>query len=166
MPLFRPKEFLNKITDFDIEKYKNLGYTTILVDIDNTLAMPDVELTASDDAKSFINKLKENGFKIIIYSNNWKKRVKPFAESLDCDYVYFTLKPLPFVYWHTIIKYHLKKKQVLTLGDQIITDCIGANIVGFTPIYVKQLYERDTWKTKILRFFERIIFKFILHEKM
>ena len=166
MSIFRPYELIKKYQDLDIQKYKELGYNTILCDIDNTLAVPDVELTASKEAKEFVNKLKDNGFKVIIYSNNKASRVKPFADSLDSEYVYWAFKPLPFKYLNTLKRFNLDKSKVLSLGDQIITDCIGCNIVGIKFIYTKQLVEKDTWKTVINRKIERLIFKYILHEKV
>lgn len=166
MAIFRPREILKDFADLNIEKYRNLGFNTILVDVDNTLAIPDVELTASDKAKKFVNDLKENGFKVIVVSNNTKERVKPFADSLNCSYYYWCFKPLPFSYWRIIKENKLDKSKTITFGDQIITDCIGANFVGLYPIYVKQLVEKDTKKTIINRCLERMIFKYILHEKV
>jgi len=166
MALFRPREILQDFALLDIKKYKDLGFEAILVDVDNTLAIPDTELVASDKAKNFVNILKENGFKVIVVSNNTKQRVEPFANSLDCDYYYWCFKPLPFAYLKILKEKHLKRKTTITLGDQLITDCLGANIIGLYPIYVKQLVEKDTRKTIINRYIERLIFKYILHEKV
>lgn len=166
MNIFKPYEIIKKYQDFNIKKYKELGYNTILCDIDNTLAIPDIQLTADDNSKKFVNELKENGFRVIIYSNNKKSRVKPFADSLNCEYVCWAFKPLPFQYLITLIRFKLDKNKLLSLGDQIVTDGIGSNIIGIKFIYTKQLVEKDTWKTTINRFVERLIFKYILHEKV
>lgn len=166
MNIFKPVEIIKKYQDFDIEKYKVYGYNAILIDIDNTLAIPDSQLKADLNAIKFVNKLKNNGFKVIIYSNNKLSRVKPFAESLDCKYVTWAFKPLPFKYLTTIKKFNLDRKKTLSLGDQILTDCIGSNLVGIEFIYTKQLVEKDSWKTVINRKIERLIFKYILHENV
>lgn len=166
MPLFKPYEILNVYEDFDIDKYRSLGFDTLLVDIDNTLAIPDTELIASSRAKNFIDNLISNGFKVIVISNNKLKRVKPFADSLNVPFKHLCFKPLPFAYYSIIKEYNLTKNSIITLGDQIITDCIGANLVGLCPIYVKQLVQKDSYKTIINRFIERLIFRYILHEKM
>lgn len=166
MALFRPQEIINKYQDFDMEKYKVFGYNAILVDIDNTLAIPDKQLKADQNAIDFVNKLKQHGFKVIIYSNNKLSRVKPFAESLNCKFVTWAFKPLPFKYIKTIKKFNLNRKKTLSLGDQLLTDGLGSNLVGIKFIYTKQLVEKDSWKTAINRKIERLIFKYILHEKM
>lgn len=166
MSIFRPHQILNTFTDFDYLKYKNDGYNTIFIDIDNTIALPDVELAASDKAKKFINNLKGHGYTVYVLSNNTKERVAPYADSIKCDYYYFALKPLPFAYKKMIKKYHLDKTKIICMGDQLLTDCLGANIMGLCSIYVKQLVKKDIIKTRLNRFIERLIFKFILHEKV
>ena len=166
MALFRPKEIIQRFDSFDINKYRELGFNAILVDIDNTIAYPDKEISASLEAINFINSLKENGFKVILMSNNTRRRVKPYADSLNIDFNYWSFKPLPFSYLYIIYKYNLDRKKVISFGDQLITDCLGANLVGIYPIYVKQLVPEDTRMTRINRLLERFIFKFILHEKV
>lgn len=166
MSIFRPHQILQDFMDFDYLKYKNDGYNTIFIDIDNTLALPDVELKASEKASKFINNLKGHGFTVYILSNNTKERVEPYAKSIKCDYYYFALKPLPFSYLKLIKKYKLDKSKIICMGDQLLTDCLGANLLGLCSIYVKQLVEKDIIKTKLNRFIERKIFKYILHEKV
>ena len=166
MAIFRPLEIIERFDKLDIDKYRSMGYDTILLDIDNTIAVPDTELTASKEAKAFIKKLKDSGFRVLIYSNNVLERVKPYADSAGCEYVYFALKPLPFVYWSTMIKLKLDRHKVISLGDQLVTDGLGCNIVGIGFIYTKQLVEKDAFITSINRHTERFIFKYILHEKV
>lgn len=166
MNLFKPNEILANFKDLDIISLKQKGYNTIFIDIDNTIALPDTELTASFDAKSFINELKNNDFRVIILSNNNKKRVEPYAQSINCDYLHFALKPLPFSYLKLIKKYKLNKDKIICMGDQLLTDCVGANLLGLYSIYSKQLVEKDILFTKLNRIIERKIFKYILHEKV
>ena len=45
--LFKPDEIINRFNLFDADKYRKLGYTTILMDIDNTLDIPDSKKPAS-----------------------------------------------------------------------------------------------------------------------
>lgn len=166
MPLFRPKEIIPRFDSFDIKKYANMGFNAILIDIDNTIAVPDTELIASNEANEFINDLKQNGFKVILMSNNTYRRVKPYAQSANADFNCWSFKPFPFSYIYVLKKYNLDRKKVISFGDQLITDCLGANIVGIYPVYVKQLMRKDKRLTRINRFLERFIFKYLLHEKM
>lgn len=166
MNIFRPKEFLNKYTDFDIEGHRKSGFDAILIDIDNTIDYPDSENHGTKEAFDFLEKLENAGFKVIIFSNNTKERVLRFLDDKNYDYSYWSFKPLPFAYNKVIRKYKLDKKKIISFGDQILTDCLGANSLGIYTIYVKQLVEKDIIKTKINRKIERFIFKHILHEKV
>lgn len=166
MSIFKPNEILNKYTDFDIEGHRKSGFDTILIDIDNTIDYPDSPESGTKEAFDFLDKLEKAGFKIIIFSNNTEERVKRFLNGRIMDYNYFSLKPLPFSYEKVIKKYKLDKKKIISFGDQLLTDCLGANNLGIYTVYVKQLVEKDTAKTVLNRKIEKAIFKHILHEKV
>ena len=55
----------------------------------------------------------------------------------------------------------LNKKQVMMVGDQLITDMQAGNLAGVQTVLVKPLVETDKWNTRINRFFEKIIFFFL-----
>lgn len=166
MSIFRPNEIIDRFNKFDIKAHRDKGFNTILLDIDNTIDLPDNPNIGSKEAYNFIDELKVNGFKIIIVSNNTKERVQRFINGLDLDYKYWSFKPLPFVYKRIIKKYNIDVNKTISLGDQLLTDCLGANLNGIYTVYTKQLIEKDIIKTKINRFLERLIFKYILHEKV
>lgn len=166
MTIFAPKEILDKYTDFDIEGHIKSGFNTILIDIDNTLDYPDSKQPGTKEAFEFLKNLSNAGFKVIILSNNTKKRVLRFLDGNNYDYLYWSFKPLPFCYLKVIKKFNLDKKKVISFGDQILTDCIGANNLGIYTIYVKQLVEKDSIKTVLNRAIEKQIFKHIIHEKV
>lgn len=163
--IFKPDNIVNRYDAFDYNHYASIGYNTLLIDADNTICDTKKPIP-EPEVKQFIDKVKKSGIRVIIYSNNTKKRVKPIADYLDCDYRIWALKPLPFQYRRTIKKLKLDKTKIITLGDQIMTDVIGANWVGLYSIYTKQLVSHDTFMTSINRIFERFIFKHILHEKL
>ena len=53
---------------------------------------------------------------------------------------------------------HLKKDQVMMVGDQLITDMQAGNLAGVETVLVKPLVETDKWNTRINRFFEKGVF--------
>jgi HAD superfamily phosphatase (TIGR01668 family) len=85
MSIFRPKEKLNIFTDLDIPAYREKGFDTVLLDVDNTIAVPNTG-SCDDRARKFIEDLKAAGFKVVIFSNNNEKRVKMFLGDMDTDY--------------------------------------------------------------------------------
>ena len=165
MSLFKPAEILDIFTDFDIAHYRKCGFDTILLDIDNTIAIPNTGV-CDERAREFIGRLKDAGFQVVIFSNNTKERVKRFIGNLDVDYNYWSLKPLPFSYLHICKKYNTSPERTIVLGDQLLTDILGANLSGCLGIYTRQLQEKDSRLTAMNRRLEKFIWRNILHEEM
>lgn len=165
MSLFKPKEILNRFTELDLKKLKDRGFKTVFIDIDNTITYPGTgEFT--DEAKKFVEDIKKFGMRPIIFSNNTKKRVEMFIKDYDVDWYYLAMKPLPFAFWKVCKKYKCKPNECIVIGDQLITDILGANLSRCYGVYSKQLSTHDTPLTKINRKFEKIIWRHILHEKV
>ena len=165
MSIFAPKQILDIYTDLDIKGYRKKGFDTVLLDVDNTIAVPNTG-TCDERARQFIKELKENGFKVVIFSNNLKKRVKMFVGDLDVDYYYLALKPLPFSYLIACKMVKSKPEKTLVLGDQLVTDILGANLSGCYGIYCRRLQEEEGKSTKFNRKIENYIWRNVLHEKM
>ena len=165
MAIFRPKEKLQIFTDLDMDHYRDLGFELVLLDIDNTIAIPDTG-GCDERAAAFIRKLKEKGFKPVIFSNNTEKRVRMFIGDQDVDFWHFALKPLPFSYLGVCMKYGVLPSKTIVMGDQLLTDILGANLSGCYGIYCKQLQEKDTPMTSRNRIIEKLIWRYLLHEEV
>lgn len=165
MALFRPKAIINKYTEFDINKYRQEGFEAIFLDIDNTIAIPDSG-SCDEMAKNFIKKLQDAGYKVLIFSNNTKSRVKYFIGDMQIDYWFWAAKPLPFAYWLACVKMHCRPSKTIVLGDQLLTDILGANLSFTYGIYTKRLQENDSKITARNRKIEDFIWRNILNEKM
>ena len=165
MTLFKPKEIIDRFDKLDIDSLKDRGFKAVFIDIDNTITAPNTG-DFNDEAVKFVEGIKKAGMRPIICSNNVKKRVEEFIGNHDVDYRYFSLKPLPFMFWNACKKYNIKPHECVVLGDQLMTDMLGANLSGCYGIYSKQLQEKDTPLTKINRFFENIVWRFIDDKKM
>ena len=60
--------------------------------------------------------------------------------------------------------YGFKPEEMAAIGDQIMTDILGANRIGCLSIFVNSISTNEPIWTKFNRFFERIILK-RLHKK-
>ena len=87
MDKFLPDIYQKSIYTINYDKLKSMGIKCILFDLDNTLA-PDKVKSPSQKLIDFINELKEKKFKIIIFSNSHKQRIRPFKEGLMVDAAY------------------------------------------------------------------------------
>lgn len=154
MSLFKPTVALQSVTDISPALLRQLSIDAILLDVDNTLAPPTSQVPY-DGVTEWITRIKASGVHIIICSNNYKKRIKPFADSLGLDCVAMSLKPFPFGFNRAKRKLKEKPKAVLVVGDQIFTDVLGANMAGMRSILLMPRSEEHGWSIKLRRYFEK-----------
>ena len=105
-------------------------------------------------------KLKAEGIKMCILSNSNKlDKVEAVAKIIDVPYIFFGKKPLKsgFLRAREILK--LPNENIAVVGDQILTDIIGANRCGMFSILVKPIEEKDYLITRIKRPIEKLIIK-------
>lgn len=147
--LFRPDIYQKSIYHIDYNKLKESGIKCLLFDLDNTL-VPFVEKEANKRLINFINDLKDMDFKVIIFSNASKKRLKPFKDKLLVDCSYNSRKPLIGKFLRVINKFNYNISDVVIIGDQVMTDILGGNRVGITTALVNPMSNKDNIATKIL----------------
>ena len=104
-------------------------------------------------------KLKEKGFHLIIMSNSQKKRVEPFKNELELDSAAFSMKPRKAKYMKILKTFGYKPEEVAAIGDQLLTDVLGANRMQITSILVNPMSKKDGISTNLNRIIERMIIK-------
>ena len=143
MSLLIPTFFTNKITDLSPKFIKSHGITSLLADIDDTLTYhKDPQIPQK--VLEFINLMKANNIKIILISNNSKKRVSKFAKKLNLPYIFRAFKPLPFGINLALKKLNISKYNAMIIGDQIFTDVLGANLLGIKSVLVNPFEKNQT----------------------
>ena len=157
LKLFTPNYYIHRYNalrpDFLVEK----GIKLLVCDIDNTLVPHDVALP-DEEVIAFLKSIQDKGIQIVFISNNVEERVETFANVLNLPFYPFALKPLPITYRKMLKDFHVKKSEVAVLGDQIMTDILGANVMRFYTILTAQVVERDLSFTKVNRVFENMVF--------
>ncbi len=161
---FKPTMYMKSIYEVDFNKIYEMGFRTLLIDLDNTLVPHDVA-NPTPQSIELIESLKTIGFKVVILSNNSKGRVSKFAKPLDVDYMYSTRKPLKFKYNRLITEQGFKRSEILCIGDQILTDVYGANRLKIANMLVEPLATKDILWTKVNRFFEKKVYKKLAKRK-
>ncbi len=152
-----PKMYQKKVENINYLKLKDIGIKCLVFDLDNTIALIDQDLI-SDDTRKLLTNLKKD-FTIVIISNNVESRVKKYANSLECDYVYKACKPFSKGFKKIAKKYNLKAYEIAVIGDQLITDILGANLFKAYPILVDPMAKKDLKISYFNRFLERQVFK-------
>lgn len=156
MDKFIPDIYAQSIYRINYDKLKKNGIKLVVFDLDNTIAPVDVKVS-SKETFDLMLKIKEIGLKPIIMSNSKKERVEPFRNHLEIDSCYFSLKPLKKNYKKIMRVYNLKNEEIACVGDQILTDILGANKMGMTSILVNPISKKDGKFTIINRKIEKII---------
>lgn len=157
MDSFIPDMYYKSVFDINYKKLKNMKIKCIAFDLDNTLASYKEDVPGRD-IKELLNMLSDD-FKIILFSNGTKKRLTPFKEILNLDTSYSSRKPFKKKYLKVMRIYKFKPEQIAFVGDQLITDILGANRVGSISILVNPVGAYEPITTKINRFFEKFILK-------
>lgn len=157
--IFYPKSYFRNILDIDIDFLLKNNLKAVLLDIDNTIL--DYKNNIPEGLEDWVKNAKNNNIKFCILSNtNKKKKAQKMSKLLDIPYIYFAKKPL---------KYGFKKaKEILNIeenntiaviGDQVLTDVLGANRCNMYSILVKPLHNKDIFVTKINRLIENKILR-------
>ena len=155
LDLLIPDVYAQSIYTINYKKLKKNGIKCLLFDLDNTIAsykanMPDQKV------KELFARLEED-FKVIIISNSGKNRLRPFKEKLNVDVAFSSKKPLKTKYKKILSLYKFKIDEVACIGDQLLTDILGANRMGFTSILVNRVAKYEMFPTKVNRFIEKRI---------
>lgn len=130
------------------------GIKCLLFDLDNTI-VPITIKRPNKRNKELFDELKGKGFKIIIFSNSTKNRVRPFKEELDVDCCANAHKPFKKNFLKILNEYNVQVSETAIIGDQILTDIAGGNKVGITTILVNPIGTKEKIYTRINRYFER-----------
>ena len=157
---YLPTFVYTTIYEIDFTSLYASGKKIILSDLDNTIASYKEE-TPSEEAIKFNEKLRELGFKIYLVSNNNDKRIKKYSEKFIIDgYLAKAKKPFVKKLEAFVEKNHLKKSEIIAIGDQLVTDILGFNKLAVDTVLVKTIDQKNQkWYTKINRLREQKILK-------
>ena len=157
MDLFIPDIYAQSIYTINYKKLKKNGIKCLIFDLDNTIASYKDEYPSKELKELFASLDKD--FKVIIMSNSTKNRLRPFKEKLNVDTAYLSKKPLKTKYKKIMNTYRFQDKDIACIGDQLITDILGANRLNLTSILVNRIAKYEPFRTRFNRFFEKIILK-------
>lgn len=160
LKLFTPDYYIHSFSALRPEYLLEHGIRLLVCDIDNTLVPHDVALP-DEKAVQFIRGMQEAGIRVVFISNNVEERVETFAKGLQADCYPFAMKPLPKTYRRMLKEQGVDKKEVAVVGDQLMTDILGANLMGLHTVLTAPVVTRDLSFTKFNRFFENIVFRLL-----
>jgi len=143
------------------------GYQALLVDIDNTL-LPRYGTLVPEAHIEWLATVRKRKIAVALTSNNGGKRVLGIEQQLKnaglrIPVLAWAGKPFPRAYAGAIRLLEevapdgdlpLRKDRILTVGDQLFTDVLGAHWYGLPAALVRPLSGNDFTGTKLLRVLE------------
>lgn len=134
-----PTEQVPSIYDIDLHGLKLFGIKGLILDLDDTI-LPKNEYRIPLSLFSWIEKIKDMGFKIYVASNGGRSaRLKYILSELNLEGRALSFKPLPFIFYRALSNMKLKPSETAIIGDQLITDTLGGNLLRMYTILVKPL---------------------------
>lgn len=149
MDNFVPDMYQKSIYHIDYERLADDGIKCILFDLDNT-CVPYKDKEPNKRLIDLFEELKDMGFKLIIFSNAPKKRIKPFKRILNVDSQARAGKPAKKNFLKILKLFNYDLSEVVIIGDQLYKDILGGNRVGIKTILVNPMSLDDMILTKIV----------------
>ncbi|OPX84760.1 MAG: UMP phosphatase [Pelotomaculum sp. PtaB.Bin104] len=149
LKILYPRIFATSVTDIQIELLRELGIKGILFDLDNTIVSRDSN-QFPPEVLEYLNKLRLQGFKLGIVSNNGRRRVSSIAGLLEIPAVHRAVKPWSRSFRRALKMLGTSACETALVGDQIFTDILGGNLAGLHTILVVPLEGSDFWGSRLI----------------
>ncbi len=156
MSLHQPDKYFSRISAIDVDKdLLALGIRFVLLDIDNTI-LGRGEAAVPRDVGLWMACARDKGIKFCLLTNSWHhQRVSKLSADYELPLVAKALKPLPLGYLAALRKLSAPRKETVMVGDQLLTDVVGAHMVGIRAYLVQPLVEKDLPYMQFMRQVER-----------
>ena len=126
MSIFRADKNFRQFEDVTPEILKKEDVKLLLCDLDNTLRLHS-EKEPADELADWVDECKKAGVKIVIISNNGRKKMmQKFCEPLGIDCVWWAKKPLSKKLTEAMDEYKILPERTVMLGDKWSTDVLAA----------------------------------------
>jgi hypothetical protein len=154
---FAPAHAVESLDSIDLDQLWAQGKRLLLLDVDNTIVAWKQE-NFSPTVLDWIAHAKGLGFQICIISNTRRiARLGRIREMLGVETVRGRFKPSRAMFRIALIRFGRSRDQAIMIGDQMMTDILGANRAGIDAIWVRQMETKEFGPTKLNRFMERLL---------
>lgn len=158
LKILYPDLYVNSLADVPLMALKKSGKKGFILDLDNTVTeWNSNEITA--EVSQWFARIKAEGFKACIISNNGAKRVEKVAASLGIPFIFRAVKPRRAAFRRAVSLLEIQPDEAVVIGDQIFTDIVGGNRAALYTILVEPIAPREFFGTKISRALEYFVLK-------
>ena len=138
-----PDYTVKNVAALDESFYISRGIRAVIFDIDNTL-VAHTEPTPPKNVLIYFLLLESWGIKYAIVSNNSVERVTSFCKELGVPFYGKALKPRKKYLKKVLSELGISSNETCLVGDQLFTDMLGANRIGFLSVLVTAVGEDET----------------------
>lgn len=155
--LMRPWMEFERAEDVPYELIASEGMRAVLFDLENTLVPPGGPVT--DEAREVVRTVREAGLAVGVVTNasaGWVPR------ALGAEGVAFVApagKPGPDGFLEGCRLLDVSPDEAVYVGDQMITDVLGAQRAGLRAILVRPRYTKEFWSSRFQRVVARAVLK-------
>lgn len=153
----RPDVVCRDVVSIDLDELKKMNVRALVFDLDNTLTLWN-DLNVPAGLKEWMDECRASGIDMCICSNNHTLRIQPVADELGLKFVPDAGKPAPEAFLHACKLLNVAPQNAAAVGDQLMTDVIGAKRAGLRTVLVNPLGRREFVGT----YFNRIVEKPLL----
>jgi len=159
MNCFYPDKIFDTYADVTPEFLLSMGKTTLLCDIDNTLA-PYSMPVPDENLLRWFDGMRQAGIRLAFVSNNHADRVELFAKGLGIPTYPDSGKPSRRGIRQAMADFGSTTENTAFLGDQLLTDVLAARRSGIAPYIVPPIEPRENLFFRFKRSIENLILKF------
>lgn len=152
--LLTPDAMFEKFDDITADFLLSRGITALLIDIDNTLAPYEQDLP-DERIISYFNSLTGAGIKATLVSNNNQARVDLFNGPLGLRAYADCGKPNKKMLLFAMAQMGSTPENTAAIGDQLLTDALGAHLVGIPAFIVPPINDKKSMFFKFKRWLEK-----------
>lgn len=154
---FVPAHAADSLHEIDLDRLWSGGKRLILLDVDHTIVKWKAEDFAPEILE-WLDRAKKMGFELCIISNTRRvERLGRLSQKLGIATVKGRFKPSRAMYRLALIKFKRKREEAVMIGDQLMTDILGANRAGIDAIWVRKMEGKEFVGTRLNRFMERLL---------
>lgn len=159
MRLIQPDEIRTSVHHVDYGQLRRFGRRALLFDLENTLCLYR-DWRFDDRTWALLRDLLAQAFRIAILSNAPLPEDSQFRgelASLGIPVFMRARKPLRGGFLRALEALGAKAEEAAMIGDQLLTDVLGAKRAGLYAILVDPLGSRESRFTKVNRAIERLL---------
>lgn len=154
MPLLRPTLYFHSVCEITPQLLREREITALVLDVDNTLATHGHPIPFQG-VSEWLDRMRLAGIKLLILSNNSRKRVAPFADRLGLAFTSRAFKPLSFGLRRACRQMGTAMSQTAIVGDQLFTDVLCGNLAGAKTVLLDPISPEEGPLFRFKRVLER-----------